>query len=465
MKARRVFRLVGRPEHKPLVEELLRAQGCIFSPLPFYSGARLLEYAPVPLGSSLAARFGYIYIQDASSMLPALSLAWALKAPAAYAGAAGIGNEEGRLVLDLCASPGGKSSLLAELLGPEALVLANEPAPKRLSALRHNLETLNILNSAALSFPGECPPLALGPSFAGFDAILLDPPCSGWGTAEKHPRVLSLWQGEKLRPLINLQRLLLREALRLLRPGGLLCYSTCTLNPGENEEQLRWGLQELRAEMGGGDALELLPLEPFPGFRFDPPAPGFPECAGSLRVSPDSELGQGFFIALLRKGLRAGPPAPGPRDLRAASGPRNARASKLTGRSEKGGPPFIPVAELNSPLLDAGLLPPGEPALLPSGLYFRHRSGLERLPASFPWQGFPLGKGREARPRPNLRALMPPPAQASAAPLLLAQDTAPIAALLSGQSLPLAGAGREAGLYYHDLPLCRLKLNRGRAFI
>ena len=251
---RRSFRLVCNPGQIPSVEALLSAQGFVFEPEPFSPLARRLLQEPFPLGRSLAAFWGYVYIQDRSSMLPPLALA----------------PDEGARVLDMCASPGSKTGLLAQLVGREGLVLGNEPARPRLANLRRNLAALNLLQAVTCSWPGESLPLP----DASWDAVLLDPPCSGWGTTDKNPQAIKRWQGDRLKPMLDLQRKLLTEASRLLRPGGKLVYSTCTTNVDENEGQVRFAVEGL--------GLEPIPLEPFPGFVFA--APELPGCEGTLRV-------------------------------------------------------------------------------------------------------------------------------------------------------------------------------------
>ena len=107
---RRSFRLVCAPEQTPLVEALLAAEGFAFEPEPFSPLARRLVAEPFPLGRSQAAFWGLVYIQDRSSMLPPLALA---PAP-------------GEAVLDMCASPGSKTGLLAQLVGGAGLVLGKD---------------------------------------------------------------------------------------------------------------------------------------------------------------------------------------------------------------------------------------------------------------------------------------------------------------------------------------------------
>lgn len=408
----RSFRLVCPPDRVSQVEALLRAQGFAFEPEPFSpSLCRVLTAEPLPLGSSLAAFFGLIYIQDRSSMLPPLALA----------------PTRGSVVLDMCASPGSKTGFLAQLTGPEGFVLGNEPARPRLATLRANLHVLNLLQAATCSYPGERLPLPDGI----WEYIQLDPPCSGWGTADKNPQVLTLWQGDKVKPLIALQRRLVERAARLLRPGGRLVYSTCTTNEAENEAQIRYAEDEL--------GLRRVPLEPFEGFFWETPRPG---GEGTLRVDGARSGAQGFYIACLTTG-DGRPTAP------------------LT---ETGGPPaacpLLPE-RLDAPCADTRLLPPGSVAVFGDAARFLPRRSTV-LPRALVWQGALLGKvsGGRFRLSSRLRAIMPPEPPRGA---LVLDDIRDIQALLHGQSRDTGLPGRETGLYWRDLPLARITLKNGRA--
>lgn len=401
----------------PLVEALLQAEGYSFENEPFSPFCRCLTAEPRPLGSSLAALFGLIYIQDRSSMLPPLALlAQEDDSPA------------GAAVLDMCASPGSKTGFLAQMTGPAGFVLGNEPTRPRLATLRANLQTLDMLHAATCSAPGEQLPLPGGL----WDRIQLDPPCSGWGTVEKNPQVLKLWQGDKVKPLVALQRRLLERAYTLLRPGGVVVYSTCTTNEAENEAQTRYATGEL--------GLEVLPLPPFPGFVWEEPLPG---GEGTLRVDGQRSQAQGFYMARLRKPAASRDVAPEPTQRFAVREP-------------------LAPHMLEAPCVDLGLLPPGQLAAFGDTARFVPRQALELLPANLVWQAAPLGRvaGGRVRLGARSRALLPasPPPEA-----LVLEHVDEIHALLRGQSLHTGLPGRETGLYWRNLPLGRIGLKNGRA--
>ena len=462
----RSFRITTALSEQGKVMDLLQAEGFEFEPEPFSPFAFRLSLEPFPLGRSLAAFFGLIYIQDRSSMLPPLVLAPPL----------------GARVLDCCASPGSKTGFLAQLVGKNGFVLGNEPNPTRLGTLRANLFTLNFLNAATCRFSAAELPLPEN----SFSHILLDPPCSGWGTAERHPKVLTLWTEDKAKTLVALQRQLLKQAARLLAPGGELVFSTCTTNRAENEEQVVWVKENL--------GLTQLNISAPAGFT---PAPlEMPEADGALRIAPDLGEGQGFFVAKFGKtpesSLQAlgalgaedaalfqalpqnSTPAPttaaddiftqtlppvsanGQKTKKAFGQFRNKKTPAVT-------PQMLAAAALDSDCIDSNFLPPGQLMALANNVMFMPEPGMQFLPENFPWQGCFVGKlaGNGLLPLPRLRTLM---REANDAPAVNVDDCELIKQLLSGRSLNVNMPGKSwAGLYFKNLPLGLLRIKGGRA--
>ena len=401
----RSFRTVGPPHRQRDILRFLAAEGFEFEPEPFSSRCFRLLTEPRPLGSSLAAFFGHIYIQDRSSMLPPLALA----------------PKEGEAVLDMCASPGGKTGFLADLLGPNGFVLANEPNSARLATLRANMRVLDLVNVASCQYAGADLPLAA----ASWNRILLDPPCSGWGTADKNPLARKLWQGKKIDQLVGIQRALLQKAASLLAPGGMLLYSTCTTNQDENGRQASFACSELE--------LELVPLAPFPGFAFEDS-----ELPGTLLVDGAASGAQGFFLALFRKN----PAAMREEQPEMFACPPDARRL------------------CHATACDLSHLPAGSVGVFSNKARFMPGLASSYLPRDFRWQGALIGsfaKNGNFQPQPRLKNLLPEEAA------LRLDEPAAIRSLLNGTLHAVDSNAEAAGLFWENLPLCRIRLRNGRA--
>ncbi len=281
IKIKRSFRIVSHKNDENdilAIEDLLKTEGYEFENDTFYPLARRCTHEPSSLGNSLAHYFGLIYIQDRASMLPPVALMQNINEE--------NNNTKGLLILDMCASPGSKTSMLSTMLGSENTILGNEPNSTRLANLRRNLELMQCFNVITCNYSGEKIPLA----DQSFDHILLDPPCSGWGTVDKNPNVKEIWTKEKAKNLVALQKQLIKEAYRLLKVNGTLVYSTCTTNIEENEEQVQFALNEL------GFSQEKLAL--LPEFEMDKPKNNIDDV---WRLETKHQDTQGFFVAKFKK--------------------------------------------------------------------------------------------------------------------------------------------------------------------
>ena len=238
----------------------------------------------LPLGSTAEHLSGLFYIQEASSMLPVAALFADGNAP--------------QRVMDVAAAPGSKTTQIAARMGNQGAILANEYSASRVKVLHANISRCGITNVALTHFDGRVFGAALPEAF---DAILLDAPCSGEGVVRKDPDALRNWSPESNTEIAATQRELIDSAFHALRPGGMLVYSTCTLNREENQQVCEWLLARYP------QAVEVVPL----GQLF-PQAEAALTPEGFLHVFPQIYDCEGFFVARLRKTAAVEPlPAPG----------------------------------------------------------------------------------------------------------------------------------------------------------
>ena len=174
---------------------------------------------------------GGYYVQEASSMFVEQALRRWVEGPV--------------VMLDLCAAPGGKSTLARSVLPSGSLLVANEVMRNRSQVLAENLikwghPGVIVTQNDPADFTD------LGPVF---DVILTDVPCSGEGMFRKDPVAITEWSPENVDLCVQRQRRILRDIWPALKPGGILIYSTCTYNTHENEENVHWISRELGAEV------------------------------------------------------------------------------------------------------------------------------------------------------------------------------------------------------------------------
>ncbi|MBR6019546.1 MAG: RsmB/NOP family class I SAM-dependent RNA methyltransferase [Lachnospiraceae bacterium] len=253
--------------------------------VPWISNGYYYDYADAPSKHPYYYA-GLYYLQEPSAMTPASLLPI----------------EEGDRVLDLCAAPGGKSTELAAKLKGTGLLVANDISATRAKALLKNLELFGATNVLVISEESG----ALADRFAGyFDKILVDAPCSGEGMFRKQPAIMKNWEQYGTGYYNDLQKQILPQAAAMLKPGGLMLYSTCTFAPLEDEETVAWLLKEC-------PELELMPVIP-EGREADYESYGFmtgrpdwmetplEETVKCARLFPHRLEGEGHFTALFRK--------------------------------------------------------------------------------------------------------------------------------------------------------------------
>lgn len=257
-------------------EKLKELSGFHLRKIPWTQDGYFYEEEDMPARHPYYAA-GMYYLQEPSAMTPASRLHV----------------EPGERVLDLCAAPGGKATALGAALRGKGVLVANDISNSRAKALLKNLELFGISNAFVTNeIPGN-----LADRFEGFfDKILVDAPCSGEGMFRKDPAVIKTWDEVRPEYFAKLQRDILKNAVRMLRPGGQLLYSTCTFAPVENEGSISWVLENF-------PEMDVLEIEPYEGF-----APGHPEWGNGderlkrcVRIWPHKMKGEGHFLALLKK--------------------------------------------------------------------------------------------------------------------------------------------------------------------
>lgn len=214
---------------------------------------------------------GLYYVQEPSAMLPASRL------PV----------QPGDTVLDLCAAPGGKATELSSHLQGKGLLVANDASASRAKALVKNLAVWGVPNCC---ITGETPEKLLEQFGCCFDKILVDAPCSGEGMFRKDGGLIESWKERGPEYYAPIQKEILDCAVQMLKPGGMLAYSTCTFSREEDEEVIAYIVNRYP---------ELSFVQPDMAEGF---APGAAPCEKCIRIWPHRVEGEGHFFALLKKG-------------------------------------------------------------------------------------------------------------------------------------------------------------------
>ena len=256
--------LVARPYHvvREQLEAMLEGAGVTVADAPLVADSTVLTSGVGAMTELGAFKQGLFHLQDPASTLVTRYASF----------------PTGAQVADLCAAPGGKA---LELARSASVVFAGDASFARLQRVRDNVRRLDASN--VIPFVGD----ARFPAVRGMDAVLIDVPCTGTGTFRRHPDARWRLRVSDLAVMAAVQRSIIRAAATAVRPGGLLVYSTCSLETEENDAQIESFLSDN------------------PGWRLEPPPEGVVPAAvldaGRLRVLPQRHGTDGAFAARLRR--------------------------------------------------------------------------------------------------------------------------------------------------------------------
>ena len=247
--------------------------------VPWYEFGYRVVKGPKNIGNTAEHRLGLFYVQDAASMVPPVVL----------------DPKPGEMVLDLAAAPGSKTTQMAEMMRWRGVIVANDISMARINVLSSNVQRMGSLNVAITRLDGRFIHKVFGKD--RFDKVLLDAPCSSIGEARRNWRPLIRWSMRLVLRLSKLQKELATAGYISLKPGGRMVYSTCTLEPEENEEVVQHltqlGAEILQVEIQG---LRSKPgLLEWNGRKFDS------SVSKCLRIYPHYNDTLGFFVCLLEK--------------------------------------------------------------------------------------------------------------------------------------------------------------------
>lgn len=230
------------------------------------------------VGNLVEHSIGYIYLQESVSMIPPLAL----------------NPKPNDFVLDMCAAPGSKTTQIASMMQNKGILIANDYQIERLKPLSINMQRCGVTNSIMTLMHGH----QFKRSGLKFDKILVDAPCSGTGTVRKSFKTLKIWNPNMIKRLSGTQKQLLQTGFDLLKDDGTLVYSTCSLEPEENEAVVSWLLENnsnAKTESFNIHLNKSKPILEFDGIKYHE---GVKNC---LRIWPQNNNTDGFFVCKIKK--------------------------------------------------------------------------------------------------------------------------------------------------------------------
>ena len=240
------------------------------------------KLSPGELGKTKEHLLGYYYVQEISSMLPMLALQ----------------PKPGEIILDMCAAPGSKTTQAAAMMENTGTIIANELSMGRIGILNSNLERCGVMNTIVTRKEGValCERFLKKSQFK-FDKILVDAPCSGEGTLRKSPKTFEMWNVNMIKKIAGVQKRLASAAIKLLKVGGVMIYSTCTLAPEEDEMIVDYLVRNFDVEI----EQVKLPLKFREGVCSWNDVELDKSCKKCLRLYPQDNDTDGFFVAKIVK--------------------------------------------------------------------------------------------------------------------------------------------------------------------
>lgn len=258
--------------------ERLKKRWAISRPFPGYPEIMVVEQDLLPgeLGNAVEHLLGYYYIQEISSMMSAIAL----------------NPKPGEIVLDVCASPGSKTTQIAAMMENSGTLIANDVALDRIMILSANMERCGVMNGIITRNDGIMLCERLAKKGFSFDKILLDAPCSGEGTLRSSPKTFLMWNPKVVKKLGRLQKRMIAAAFKCLKVGGVLVYSTCTHAPEEDEEVVDFALRNFPVSV----EKVALPLKCRPGLS-EWNGDKLEGSKNVCRIYPHDNDSEGFFVA------------------------------------------------------------------------------------------------------------------------------------------------------------------------
>lgn len=235
------------------------------------------QLKPGELGNAIEHLLGYYYVQEISSMLSVLAL----------------DPKPNEFILDMCASPGSKTTQIAARMENTGTLIANDIKMDRIRILASNLEKCGATNTIITRKDGVALCAGLAKLNYKFDKILLDAPCSGEGTLRSSPKTFLMWNIKVVENLSRMQKKLLAFALKALKKDGVLVYSTCTHSPEENEEIIDFALKNFPVRV---ESIHL-PLKSRPGITNWKNQTYDNEVKKTCRIYPQDNDSEGFFVS------------------------------------------------------------------------------------------------------------------------------------------------------------------------